>query len=101
MAKATQIEFMDGATYTVGQRVEFYANQIGWTPGTVIDIDDTRRFAVRVQPDHPEALPQSERYLLNPLAAANYGKPDFIRSRDHGVAGGNLRALAAAFEAAC
>ena len=82
-------EFMDGRTFYVGQRVAYEGHA-----GTVIDIDAGNRVTViKVQVDEPDRLPRRLRYMLNPKAAAEHGKPDFDLLRDEGKTAGNFTIL--------
>lgn len=87
------VEFMDGAVYSVGDRVLFTGLDEEME-ATVVGISDrkyTQGIKVHIQVDEPEKLPARLRYPLDP---EKYGAGKFFEQpRDHGVPGGHLKPL--------
>ena len=82
----TEMTNIAGLTLRIGQTVTHWDR---WT-GTVIGFNESRGL-VYVQPDDMAALPRIDCYPLNPKSAANSGKAEFCRPRDHGLSMGNYR----------
>ena len=87
----TTVTFHDNRTFRIGQRVTYMG-----LPGTVIGIRDTPQCVkIQVQLDEPERLTRRHRWMLNPEAAKQAGRPDYDELRDIGLSAGNFQILEA------
>lgn len=87
MAQLKEVDFLDGITRRVGDRVEYYAGENGWLAGTITAISDREHspaVEIHVKVDEPEKLSRFDRY---PLKTGGF----FDRLIEHGVGGGCLR----------
>lgn len=88
MNTQTKIEFLDGRTFEIGQRVVVIGEGRDFedVPGVVIGFGKVQgAITVKVQADNPELIRENNRWQL-----AQEGE-HFDRLRDHGVFGGELK----------
>ena len=90
MKSLQSCKFMDGTTFHVGERVEFFGD-VDWIQGTIFKIEEKRYVRLFIQPDNEESLPRFMRWELNPVAAERSGKTHYVEPRDSGLAGGAIR----------
>lgn len=88
MNKQVKVEFLDGRTFEIGQRVVVIGEGHNFedVPGVVVGFGEVMRaITIKVKADNPEMIRENNRWQL-----AQEGE-FFDRLRDHGVFGGELK----------